>query len=34
MTFYAEGTADQIEYVANTFVRENVAHDYEVVMTL
>ena len=34
MTLYAESAVDQTENFADAFVRENVAHDYDVVTTL
>ena len=30
MTLYTESAADQTDYFADVFVRENVAHGYEV----
>ena len=34
MTLYAESAADQTEHFADAFVRNNVAHDYNVVKKL
>ena len=34
MTLYAESAVDQTDHFANASVRENVAHGYDIVMTL
>ena len=34
MTLYAESAADQTDHFSDAFVRENVAHGYDVVTTL
>ena len=34
MTLYTESIVDQTDHVADVFVRENVAYDYDVVTTL
>ena len=33
MTLYAESTTDQTDHFADAFVRENIAHCYDFVMT-
>ena len=34
MTLYTESIADKTDHFADDFVRENVAYDYDVVMTI